>query len=48
VDLKLPEFSVSSASEFVAGDLRDPKVAEAAVEGIDDVYRLAADIGGAW
>jgi GDP-D-mannose 3',5'-epimerase len=47
VDLKFPEFSESSAHEFVAGDLRNPKVAEAAVEGIDDVYQLAADMGGA-
>ena len=47
VDLKRPEFSESSANEFVAGDLRDPKVAEAVVEGIDDVYQLAADMGGA-
>ena len=46
-DLKLPEFSESSANEFAPGDLRDPKVAEAAVEGIDDVYQLAADMGGA-
>ena len=47
VDLKLPEFSQSAADEFVVGDLRDPKVAEAAVDGIDDVYQLAADMGGA-
>jgi GDP-D-mannose 3', 5'-epimerase len=47
VDLKFPEFSESSANEFVTGDLRDPKVAEAAVDGIDDVYQLAADMGGA-
>jgi GDP-D-mannose 3',5'-epimerase len=47
VDLKFPEFTESAADEFVAGDLRDPKVAEAAVEGIDDVYQLAADMGGA-
>ena len=47
VDLKLPEFSESAANEFVAGDLRDPKVAESALEGIDDVYQLAADMGGA-
>lgn len=38
VDLKLPEFSVSSASEFLARDLRDPNVALAAVEGFEDVY----------
>jgi nucleoside-diphosphate-sugar epimerase len=47
VDLKRPEFSESSANEFVTGDLRDPNVAEAAVEGMDDVYQLAADMGGA-
>jgi nucleoside-diphosphate-sugar epimerase len=47
VDLKFPEFSESSADEFVVGDLRDPKVAEAAVEGIYDIYQLAADMGGA-
>jgi GDP-D-mannose 3', 5'-epimerase len=47
VDLKIPEFSQSAANEFIVGDLRDPKVAEAAVDGIDDVYQLAADMGGA-
>ena len=47
VDLKYPEFSESVAQEFVIGDLRDPKVAAAAVAGIDDVYQLAADMGGA-
>jgi GDP-D-mannose 3', 5'-epimerase len=47
VDLKYPEFSRSLAHEFVIGDLRDPGVAAAAVEGIEDVYQLAADMGGA-
>ena len=47
VDLKRPEFSESAAHEFIVGDLRDPAVAEAAVAGIDDVYQLAADMGGA-
>jgi GDP-D-mannose 3',5'-epimerase len=47
VDLKYPEFSESSAHEFVIGDLRDPGVAVAAVDGVDDVYQLAADMGGA-
>ena len=47
LDLKYPEFSESVAQEFVIGDLRDPKVAAAAVAGIDDVYQLAADMGGA-
>jgi len=47
VDLKKPEFSDSSAHEFIIGDLRDPLVAASAVENIDDVYQLAADMGGA-
>lgn len=47
VDLRYPEFSDSSAHEFVIGDLRDPSVAAAAVDGMDDAYQLAADMGGA-
>jgi nucleoside-diphosphate-sugar epimerase len=47
VDLKLPEFSQTSCQEFVQGDLRDQVVAREAVDGIDDVYQLAADMGGA-
>jgi GDP-D-mannose 3', 5'-epimerase len=47
VDLKYPEFSDTAAHEFLIGDLRDPSVAAAAVEGINDVYQLAADMGGA-
>jgi nucleoside-diphosphate-sugar epimerase len=47
VDLKYPEFSESAADEFIIGDLRDHSVAVRAVDGIDDVYQLAADMGGA-
>lgn len=47
VDLKRPEFSETAADEFIVGDLRDHAVATQAVEGIDDVYQLAADMGGA-
>ena len=47
VDLKFPEFGASAADEFIQGDLRDPRVAEEAVAGMDDVYQLAADMGGA-
>jgi GDP-D-mannose 3',5'-epimerase len=47
LDLKRPEFSQSLAHEFIVGDLRDPGVTSAAVEGIEDVYQLAADMGGA-
>lgn len=46
-DLKYPEFSNTAADDFVLGDLRDPAVASKSVEGIDDVYQLAADMGGA-
>jgi GDP-D-mannose 3', 5'-epimerase len=47
VDLKYPEFSETVADEFITGDLRDYPLAADAVEGIDDVYQLAADMGGA-
>jgi len=47
VDLKRHEFCESEADEFIIGDLRDRAVCESAVEGIDDVYQLAADMGGA-
>lgn len=47
VDLKYPEFSRTTADDFVIGDLRDPQVAAAAVRGMQEVYQLAADMGGA-
>jgi GDP-D-mannose 3', 5'-epimerase len=47
VDLKNHEFSQSSANEFIVGDLRDPALVAAVLEGIDEVYQLAADMGGA-
>lgn len=47
VDLKYHEFSESSADEFIVGDLRDPCVVAEVVRGIDLVYQLAADMGGA-
>ena len=48
IDLKYPEFSKSSADEFVIGDLRDPNVCEAAIKDeVDEIYQLAADMGGA-
>ena len=47
IDLKRPEFSATAADEFTVGDLRDPQVAMNAVSGIDEVYQLAADMGGA-
>jgi nucleoside-diphosphate-sugar epimerase len=47
VDLKRHEFSPSRADEFIIGDLREPDVVRSVLEGIDEVYQLAADMGGA-
>jgi nucleoside-diphosphate-sugar epimerase len=47
VDIKRHEHMEPPADEFVVGDLRDPDVARAAVDGVEDVYQLAADMGGA-
>src|SRR5581483_482111 len=47
VDLKHNEFSQSPADEFIVGDLRDPDLVESVVAGINDIYQLAADMGGA-
>ncbi|MHC4165852.1 MAG: NAD-dependent epimerase/dehydratase family protein [Planctomycetota bacterium] len=48
VDLKYPEFSETVADDFVIGDLRDPVVCQDVVDAaFDEVYQLAADMGGA-
>jgi GDP-D-mannose 3', 5'-epimerase len=47
VDLKRHEYSTLPADEFILGDLRDPAVVPSVVKGIDEVYQLAADMGGA-
>jgi nucleoside-diphosphate-sugar epimerase len=47
VDLKRPEFGLSAADEFIVGDLRNPDVVKDVVQGIDETYQLAADMGGA-
>jgi GDP-D-mannose 3', 5'-epimerase len=59
VDLKLPEFSSSEADEFVVGDLRNPSLVSRVLyapnqlseqdnkNSFDEVYQLAADMGGA-
>jgi len=47
-DLKHPEFSKSLADDFIVGDLRDPRlVAKVLNTSFDEVYQLAADMGGA-
>ncbi|GIV62055.1 MAG: NAD-dependent dehydratase [Rhodothermaceae bacterium] len=48
VDLKENEFGNMNADDFVLGDLRDPRVCAALFDRkIDEVYQLAADMGGA-
>jgi nucleoside-diphosphate-sugar epimerase len=48
VDLKKPEFSETVADEFIVGDLRNQKFCKKIVtEDIDEIYQLAADMGGA-
>ena len=48
VDLKYPDFSESWADDFVIGDLRDQRVVAALADRkFDEVYQLAADMGGA-
>jgi GDP-D-mannose 3',5'-epimerase len=48
VDLKASEFSPTQADEFVLGDLRDPRLVSKVIdEDLDELYQLAADMGGA-
>jgi len=47
VDLKRHESAQPPADEFIIGDLRDQSVVREVVQGIDEVYQLAADMGGA-
>lgn len=48
VDLKYPEFEPTAADDFMIGDLRDLTVCQRAVDRrFDEVYQLAADMGGA-
>jgi nucleoside-diphosphate-sugar epimerase len=49
-DIKKHEyfFHDEICNEFILGDLTDPKVVELVIEeGVDEVYQLAADMGGA-
>jgi GDP-D-mannose 3',5'-epimerase len=45
-DLKLPEYESSDADEFMVCDLRSGKDCMKACRGVDEVYHLAADMGG--
>ena len=49
VDLKMPEFAPTQADHFIVGDLRSQKTCDDAFahRQFDEVYQLAADMGGA-
>jgi GDP-D-mannose 3',5'-epimerase len=59
VDLKYPEYWIAFADEFIIGDLRNPSIVSRVmfapnqkaendnIESFDEVYQLAADMGGA-
>lgn len=49
VDIKYNEFQPvhEYADEFIKGDLRNPQTVYEVLEGIEEVYQLAADMGGA-
>lgn len=48
IDLRYPEFSTTAADEFIIGDLRHEATCQAALDRpFDEVYQLAADMGGA-
>src|SRR5712664_69236 len=46
VDLKEPEYEASAADEFEIRDLREWEHCKEATRNIDEVYNLAADMGG--
>jgi nucleoside-diphosphate-sugar epimerase len=46
VDIKEPEFGSSDADEFLLADLRRPDACLEAFIGAEEVYALAADMGG--
>jgi nucleoside-diphosphate-sugar epimerase len=48
VDLKRPQFSSTDADEFIVGDLREQSIVRQVLDQpFDEVYQLAADMGGA-
>lgn len=46
VDIKYPDFEESAADDFMLADLRHFESCLQATDGMDDVYQLAADMGG--
>tara|TARA_B100000989_G_C19498034_1_gene452990 strand:+ start:142 stop:1128 length:987 start_codon:yes stop_codon:yes gene_type:complete len=48
VDIKFPEYDETVADDFIQGDLRDLNLCHRAFDqNFDEVYQLAADMGGA-
>ena len=48
IDLKKPDYTNTHADEFIIGDLRDPYFVKDIIDRpFDNVYQLAADMGGA-
>jgi GDP-D-mannose 3', 5'-epimerase len=48
VDIKFPEYSPTDADDFIIADLRDQALCRQVVDRrFDEVYQLAADMGGA-
>lgn len=45
-DLKRPEYEATHAHEFLVTDLREAEACREATRGVDEVYHLAADMGG--
>jgi GDP-D-mannose 3', 5'-epimerase len=46
VDIKEPEFEPTAADDFVLADLRNYSECLMVTKGIDEIYHLAADMGG--
>ena len=47
VDIKRHDFQEPACDEFILGDLRDPEIVKQVVDGVEEIYQLAADMGGA-
>jgi len=48
IDLKYPEYASTQADDFIIGDLREVAVCQECFDqSFDEVYQLAADMGGA-
>lgn len=46
IDIKKPEFSKTTADKFIVADLRDAKLVKKYLHKADELYMLAADMGG--